>query len=123
MFGAAFLRIRQQAVVLRDCNEATLHVEIRCGAGKFQIFDRAIPIFPCPRPALQSSSASNRLSDNNSTLFQTERFWLYPWSAICPLARHPSDVRTDILRWTLFFARSIMRGTVVVAEIFKEARL
>src|SRR6516164_3833141 len=70
-----------------------------------------------------SSSASNRLSDNNSTLFQTERFWLYPCSAICPLARHPSDVRTDILRWTLFFARSIMRGVVVAAEIFEEARL
>src|SRR5262249_1171569 len=31
-------------------------VEVRvgkCGACKFQIFDRAIPIFPCPRPASQ----------------------------------------------------------------------
>jgi type I restriction enzyme M protein len=53
MFGVAFLSFRQHAVMLRDCNEATLHIGIRCGARKFQIFDRAIPIFPCLRPITQ----------------------------------------------------------------------
>ena len=55
--------------------------------------------------------------------FTDRTIWRCPCSAVCSLARHPGDVRTNISRWTLFFARSIMRGTVVVAEIFKEARL
>ena len=69
MFGAAFLSVRQHAVMARDGNEATLDVGTRCGACKFQILDRAIQY---PRALVQlrsSSSASNRLSDNNSTLF------------------------------------------------------
>jgi hypothetical protein len=45
--------VRQHAVMPRDGNEATLHVGIRCGARKFQIFDRVIPISPCPRPTSQ----------------------------------------------------------------------
>jgi hypothetical protein len=63
MFGAAFLSVRQHAMMPRDGDEATLHVGIRCGAGKFQIFDCAMPISPCARPA---SQFFQRVRDENA---------------------------------------------------------
>src|SRR5215831_14234632 len=64
MFCAAFVSVRQYAVMPRDTNEATLHVGIRCGACRFQYLT-ARSQYSRALVQLRSSSSPSEMKPRN----------------------------------------------------------
>jgi hypothetical protein len=82
--------------------------QMRCG--QVSIFDGAIPISRALVQLLSSSTACDRLSDNNLALFHDRTIWRCPCSATRAGSLARTSAVADILYWTLFFARPIMRA-------------